>query len=155
MLNYSMVPLRRGLGQAQVVAAITPYHVTVVDKRGNPFENAQVIVHAGGGQVFGYTDAHGTVTFPSLPEGDLEADIVLESGLKVHMKGNTGSDMFVDLPVCAPVPLLSKTEMVVLAGGALLAGAGFLFKVNALEVVGELAVGGGIFSAIYRNSCAW
>lgn len=152
MLSYAIVPLRR-IGQ--VIQALSPYHITVIDKRGNPFEEAQVIVRAGGGQVFGYTDKDGLVTFPSLPEGDLEAVVVLKSGLKVTQKGNTNSDMFVELPVCAPVPFLSKTEIVVLLGGAALAGAGFLLKVNALEVVGELAVGGGIFSAIYRNSCGW
>lgn len=129
--------------------------MTVLDKRGNPYENAQVVVHVGGGTVSGFTDAAGLATFSGLPQGGLEVVVVLPSSLKITQQGNTKSDMFVEVPVCAPVPLISKTEIVALLGGAALVGSGYLFKIGPLKVVGELAVGGGIFSAIYRNSCTW
>lgn len=159
MLKYALVQLGspRRMGQA-ATASLSPFHVSVVDKRGNPFGNAQILIRTGSGgrgEVYGYTDARGTATFPSVPDGDIEVVAVLENGMKVTQKGHTKSDMFIEIPVCAPVPFLTKTELVVLVGGAALAGAGYLTKAGTLEVVGELIFGGGVFSAIYRNSCAW
>jgi hypothetical protein len=152
MLKYGIVPVRR-IGQQMTREIPVPFYVSVVDKRGNPFVNAQIMVGPSG--AFGYTDSHGKATLLNVPSGDVEVVAVLAGGMKVTQKGNTRSDMFIELPICAPMPLLTKTEIIVLVGGAAIAGAGFLWKLSPLEAIGELAIGGGIFSAIYRNSCDW
>lgn len=150
MHNLRPFPIR--LGQLQAAT----FHVTVHDKRGNPFAGAHVTVMPDGGAASdGETDERGIATFANLPVGAVTATVNLPNDLRVSRKGDTSSDLMIEVPICAPVPLLTKTEGIVLAAGAVLSVVGWTSKQEGVSVVGELLLGGGIFSAIYRNSCSW
>jgi hypothetical protein len=139
---------------SQVVAP-APFKVSVSDARGNPFPGVRIeISAAGGGKISGTTDASGIAAFPSLPPGDFEA-VFYYDGMSLRRKGRSDETLFVEIPVCAPAPLLTKTEIASLAAGSLLAGAGFLWKLEVLTVVGEVVFGAAAFTAIYRHSCNW
>lgn len=149
----NLIPIR--LAQALPFQAVT-FHVTVHDKRGNPFPGARVSVLPDGGASYeGETDSHGIATFQGLPRGGVSATVELPNDLRISRKGDTDGDLMIEVPICAPVPLVTTAEGVAMGAGAILAVIGWTTKSEAPEILGELLVGGGIFSVIYRNSCSW
>jgi len=129
-----------------------PFTVVVVDPRGAPFKGARVTIQ--GQAVPIDTDSDGVAVFPSAPSGNVTAQVEVD-GYKLIKQGSSDQTLFVTVPVCADGPLLTNTEIIALLLGGAIAGAGFYTKHRALETVGELVFGGGVFTIIYRHSCRW
>lgn len=128
-----------------------PFRVVVTDVRGTPFRGVSVAV-SGAGQAV--TDAEGTASFGTPPSP--EADVTLRIGDLVSRKhARTDETLFVQLPICAPPRLLTNTEIVAILVGGSMTGAGLYWNVQGLQIVGEIVLGGALFTAIYRHSCNW
>lgn len=130
----------------------SPLTVVVVDPRGTPFSDAQITLQGQAMPV--HTNSAGVATFPSAPAG--EAIVQVRIGqFTLRAKGPTDQTLFITVPICAPGPLLTGTELVALILGAAAAAGGVLGKRRPLEMLGEVLVGAGIFTAVYRHSCRW
>lgn len=128
----------------------SPYHVVVADPRGAPWKGATVTING----ISQTTDGNGVASFPSVPVGYVDARIQIGE-FNIDGKGSSDSTLFVTVPICAEGPLLTNTELVALAAGSALTAAGFHWKQGVLKIVGETLLAGGIFTAIYRQSCRW
>lgn len=130
----------------------TPFLVVVVDSRGNPYPGARVTIQ---GQAMPQTtDQDGVAAFPPISPGQVVANVQI-GDLKVNGAGNSDSTLFVTVPVCAPGPFLAKTEIVALIAGGAMTFGGLKWKRPGIQIVGELLLGGAIFSSLYRASCRW
>lgn len=133
------------------LAAGSPLTVVVVDPRGTPFSGAQVTLQGQAMPVS--TDSSGIASFTA-PAGDVVVQVKV-AGFTLRARGTTDQTLFVTVPVCAPGPILTITEMVaMLVGGSAVIG-GMVYKKRAAEMFGEILVGASVFNAIFRNSCRW
>lgn len=130
----------------------SPLIVVVVDPRGTPFSDAAVTLQ--GQTVPVKTDSNGVALFPSAPAGDATVQVKIGDFI-LKARGSTDQTLFVSVPICAPGPLLTGTEIVALLLGGVAAVSGLVYKKRAAEMLGEVLVGAAVFNAIYRNSCRW
>ncbi len=129
-----------------------PLRVVVIDPRGTPFAGAQVTLQ--GQSVPAKTDSSGVALFQSAPAGDAVVQVKV-GDFTVKARGSTDQTLFVTVPICAPGPLLTGTELLaLLLGGAATVG-GILGKRRPVEMLGEVLIGAGIFTVVYRHSCRW
>jgi hypothetical protein len=135
--------------------------VAVADIRGNPWPGAQVEVQIPGSKtpLIAVTDRDGIAV--------IEAPDTVGRGVEVHVQAGvysswntwtgaqaaSGETLFVVLPVRGPEPLVTLTELAALLAGGAGVAAGYFWKLNALQVGGEVLIGASIFTAIYRHSC--
>lgn len=157
--------LRRSfvLGQSDVPAALPSNTVTlaivVTDVKGDPFRDATVTARLRSGILDSRkTDAEGVALFTTPPVSE-PLSIRVESGALVAERKipadsvNAGETLFVQLPVDRPEAILTPLEIgTLLLGGAAMAG-GTYYKVDPLKLAGEILLGAGIFTAIYRHGC--
>lgn len=140
----------------------SPFRVVVTDPRGIPFRGAGVITQTGT-VLSEKTDSDGIASF----DGDsLEAQLPKSSGkqvvqvrvtigdMEIVREGPLDETLFVQIPVCAPQPLLTASELLSFALGSALVGAGLYWKVTPLQIVGEVLFGAAVFTAVYRHSCS-
>lgn len=147
-----LVPIRLGGGPRLAQLTASPFTVVVSDPRGTPFKGVQVTIQ---GQAMPQTtDENGRATFPSVPVGQVIANVQV-GDLRMPAAGNSDSTLFVTMPICADGPILTKTELLAILVGGGLAGAGFYWKQGPLKMVGEVILGAAVFTAIYRSSCRW
>jgi hypothetical protein len=143
-------PIRLGgTGLGQITA---PLVVVVVDPRGTPFSGAQVTLQ--GRAMPEATNSSGIAKFGDVPAGQAVVQVKVGDYL-LRAQGSTDQTLFVTVPVCAPGPLLSGTEIVALVLGIAATAGGVVKKYRSLEVLGEIFIGGAIWTSIYRHSCRW
>lgn len=144
-----LAPVRLSSFRLSQGASLT---VVVVDPRGTPFSDASVTLQ--GRAMPEKTNGAGVATFSSVPLGEVIVQIRIGAYV-LRARGTTDETLFVTVPVCAPGPFLTGTELVaLLLGGAATAG-GIFMKKRALEMLGEILIGAGAFTAVYRHSCRW
>lgn len=167
MIPFS--PVQTPVGRAIMVRAAfhlgqarAPFRVVVTDPRGIPFPGAVVLIQAGT-TLSGKTDSDGVAVFDGAA---VEAQVSRGGGqpivpvritvgdLETVREGPLDQTLFVQIPVCAPQPLLTTPELVSFALGAGLVGAGLHWKLNPLQIIGEVLFGAAVFTAVYRHSCS-
>lgn len=135
------------MGQA---AGGIPLRVMVTDINGRAVAGAEVTA----GAVRLQDAGHGLYT-GDVPAGPLR--IVVRKGEQLVAKdvaeSAADSNVYVQIPVCMPQPLLTTAELVALLGAGALTGAGFYWKVDGLKLTGEVLFGAAAFTAIHRLSC--
>lgn len=164
-------PAGASLRLAQAAAGGVRVRIAVVDVDGKPVEGATVTARVsdyvyegatppGAGSDRGETDSRGIfeARFVGPLAGAAEVDILVEKGpYAVTAKGTVDQGnrgvIFVVLPVCLPQPFLTKPELVSLLAAAALTAAGFYWKVQPLQITGEVFFGAVVFTALYRLSC--
>lgn len=157
MLSLAQKHVRstRWLGQApaRTVRAV------VVDMRGRSISGAEVSAWSNGTMVASaVTDSSGQVQLP-LTTGSYDIRTIFGSERYVFWSQvsdttlGRGGDIFIEVPVCSSQPLLTTSEAITLGLGAVVACAGFYYKVDAAKVTGEVLLGAAVFTAIYRMSC--
>jgi hypothetical protein len=130
----------------------THYLVVVTDPRGNPYPGARVTLQ---GQALPQTtNADGVAAFPAVSPGQVIANVQV-GDLKVNGAGSADATLFVTVPVCAPGPFLSNTEIIALIGGGAMTFGGLKWKSPGIQTVGEIFLGAAVFSCLYRASCRW
>lgn len=133
------------------------FSVVVTDVKGDPFEGARVTASRGGTDLGAMqTDSHGVAVFNSSPGQDpvqvrIDATPYVARRTLSADAANSGETLFVELPVDRPEPLLTAIEICTLLAGAGAVGAGFYYKAEALKLAGEIILGAGIFTTIYRH----
>jgi len=148
-----------GADPAPAPAGIS-FAVVVTDVKGDPFSGATVVARQAGA-VFDTrkTDSDGIAMFTiGAPVSErveirVEADgLVAERKIAIDSV-NAGETLFVQLPVDRPEAILTPIEIgtLLLGGGATFAGV--YYKMEALQLAGEILLGAGIFTAIYRHGC--
>lgn len=138
------------LGQAAPL-----FRVVVTDDHGRPVRGVRVEVTPSGTSDSGgqTTGSDGVASFAPTAS---EVTVTLRVGdLVTRRRARTDETLFVQLPICAPEPLLTKTEIAALLAGGVIAGAGFHWKLEPLQILGEVVFGAAAFTAIYRHSCNW
>lgn len=152
------------LGQSDAAAPAAPpaavsFAVVVTDVKGDPFEDATVTARLHGAVLdTRKTDSEGVAIFTTAPV-DERIEIRVESGplvaeRKIPIESvNAGETLFVQLPVDRPEAILTPIEIGTLLIGAGAMGAGAYYKVDALKLAGEILLGAGIFTTIYRHGC--
>jgi len=129
-----------------------PLTIVVVDPRGVPFSGAEVTLQ--GASLPSKTDSRGVVTFPAALSG--EAVVQVQVGdFTVKARGPADQTLFVTVPICSPGPLITIPELGALVLGGAAAIIGMQRKNRAIETLGEVLIGAGIFTAVYRHSCRW
>lgn len=146
----NLVPVR--LAGTQLGQGAMPLTVVVVDPRGTPFLGAKVTLQ--GRATPEQTNSSGVAVFEGVPAGDALVQVNV-GGFTLRAKGPVNETLFVTVPVCAPGPILTGTEIVALLVGGAAAIGGLIYKKRAAEMLGEVLVGASVFNAIYRNSCRW
>lgn len=145
------------LGQAGV-----PFRVVVTDPRGIPFPGATVLIQAGT-PLSTKTDSNGVAVFDgaavetqvSRGSGQQVVQVRITVGdLETLREGPLDQTLFVQIPVCAPQPLLTTPELISFALGGGLVAAGLHWKLNPLQIIGEVLFGAAVFTAVYRHSCS-
>lgn len=144
-----MLPTVR-LAGSRLSQASAPFQVVVVDPMGAPFSGALVTLQ--GEPVPVKTDSSGVARFTYGSSGEVVA-VVQVGDFTVRARGRGDETLFVKVPVCSPGPLITTAELVVLLLGAGAAAVGAARKQRAIETVGEVLLGAGIFTAVYRHSC--
>lgn len=118
----NLVPVRLAgtlLGQGEQLT------VVVVDPRGTPFSGAQVTLQ--GRAMPEKTNSSGIATFHDVPAGDAIIQVKV-GGFTLRARGSTDETLFVTVPVCAPGPILTGTEVVALLVGGAAALGGLVWK---------------------------
>jgi hypothetical protein len=145
------------LGQTRV-----PFRVVVVDLRGVAFRGATVVIETPDA-LLGKTDSNGMASFDGT---QIEAQLQRNNGkkavpvrvmigdLEITRDGPLDETLFIQVPLCAPQPFLTTSELITLALGGALVGAGMHLKASPLQVVGEVLFGAAVFTAVYRHSCS-
>ena len=156
-VRVRQVPLARWAPArlAQVAPSSQGWKVVVTDSRGNPFFGVTVTL-SDGSQVTGQevTDSDGVASFTFSPKG--KVTVTLDwNGVRVVKEGDPSQTLFVDIPICGPAKLLTKTEILAILTGSAMAAGGSYWKLSALSTTGEIIVGAALFTAIYRHSCVW
>jgi hypothetical protein len=157
--TLSFRPINLGgrlLGQERVQPPVEiPFRVVVTDIRGNAFRDANVTTYVNGQQLYDVaTDAHGSAAFPGLKGGVITVRVEAGGYVATRKVENTDETLFISLPVCAPQPFLTTTEIVILAAGGAMVATGMHWKgLDAIKMLGELGLGAAVFSAVYRHSC--
>lgn len=161
-LSWRPVPLRLvprpsrpsyGLGQP-MPNVLT---VEVVDVSGKPVKEAKVELRGPSSEArIGQTDSHGRVQF-DVGSGpyDIRAthdDLVVIKTVSTEEIAK-GATVFMQFPVCIFDPLIRPVDFLIFATAAGMIVAGSHFKVKALEMTGEIALGAAIFGFIYRLQC--
>lgn len=147
------------LGQERLQPPVEiPFRVVVTDIRGNAFGDAKITAYVNGQQLYEVTtDSHGVAAVPLAPgvSGGVITVRVEAGGYVVNRKiENTDDTLFISLPVCAPQPFLTTTEVVIMVTAGAMVGAGSHWKqYGFLKMLGELGLGAAVFSAVYRHSC--
>ena len=152
-------PFMLGADPAPSPAQLT-FAVVVTDVKGDPFAGANVIARQAG-VVFDTrkTDSEGVAIFTLAGPVSERVEIRVEADnlvaeRKIPMDSvNAGETLFVQLPVDRPEAILTPLEIgtLLLGGGATFAGV--YYKMEALKLAGEILLGAGIFTAIYRHGC--
>jgi hypothetical protein len=129
--------------------------VEVVDISGKPVKDAAVELRGADVQS-GKTDHHGRVEF-NVGSGPYDARATYD-GLVVVKTVTTeeiskGATVFLQFPICILDPLFRPVDFIIFATAAGMIVAGSHFKVKALEMTGEIALGAAIFGFIYRLQC--
>lgn len=165
MIAHAYVPVRpllfgpRPLSLGQSMPA--SFRVVVTDPRGVPFRDAQVTIGAQG-SLSARTDSSGIAVFDGLGvarevPGSLNSMFPVRitfGDLSLVRDGSLDQTLFVQIPMCAPQPLLALPELISFAAGTAFIGAGLKWKIRPLQVVGEVLFGAAIFTAVYRHSCS-
>lgn len=157
-----LAPLVRAQSSFHLGQGRSPFRVVVTDAQGVPFRGATVLTLTRT-VLSAKTDSAGVASF----DGDaLEAEIPKSAGrqivqvrvtigdLETQREGPLDETLFVQIPVCAPQPFLTTPELISFALGSALVGAGLYWKVNPLQIVGEVLFGAAVFTAVYRHSCS-
>jgi hypothetical protein len=131
--------------------------VEVVDISGKPVKDAAVDLRGTSGDVqTGKTDGHGRAQF-NVGAGAYEVRATYDE--LVVAKDVSPDDIrkgvttFLQFPVCILDPLIRPVDFIIFATAAGMIVAGSHFKVKALEMTGEIALGAAIFGFIYRLQC--
>lgn len=134
-------PWRPTLGQAEAL------EVVVVDAGGTPVKNALV----SGGGVSGYTDDDGIVKLAISGRSTVTLTIQKDEYRYEEMVQPTASmPVYVTLPVTIRPNGIKTAEIAVFVAGIGLVGAGAIWKLDPLKMVGEIVVSAVIFAMIYR-----
>jgi Carboxypeptidase regulatory-like domain len=163
-LSWRPIPLRLvpgpsrrsyGLGQSQM----RPLVVEVVDITGNPVNGATVEIAGSGpnGTTANIvTDKKGQAVANVAPGNyTLRAtynDLVIVKKISQE-EMLSGATAFLQFPVCIHGPLFRPIDLAIFGAAASMIVAGSHFKVKALEMTGEIALGAAIFGFIYRLQC--
>lgn len=148
------------MGQASLESSpATAWAVVVTDVKGDPFSGAKVIARQRGVPFATQeTDADGAAIF-STPPVTASIEIRVEAGKLVAERkispdsANSGETLFVQLPIDRPEPILTPLEIGTLLLGAGALGSGIYYKTEGLRLAGEILLGAGVFTAIYRHGC--
>lgn len=161
-LSWRPMPLRLqssasrpsyGLGQAPMNVLM----VEVVDVSGKAVKDTLLELHStSGDSQTGQTDAHGRAKFNVGPGPyDIRAThddlVVVKTVTSDEIR--KGATAFLQFPVCIMDPLIRPVDFLIFATAAGMIVAGSHFKVKALEMTGEIALGAAIFGFIYRLQC--
>lgn len=161
-VSWRPIPLRLHLGSPRPSYGLgqpLPSLLTVeaVDVSGKPVKDAEVELRGPSGEVqTGRTDSHGKVKF-NVSQGPHEIRTTYED--LVVLKDLTSEDIqkgataFVQFPVCILDPIIRPIDFLIFGTAAGMIVAGSHFKVKALEMTGEIALGAAIFGLIYRLQC--
>lgn len=160
MLTYSRPPLQPavrfapGYSLGQVLSA--GFQVVVTDPAGRPFR-AIVTLDVPGGAAAN-TDSSGVATFDGAAamqatRGGKVPISIVANGLVIKREVPVDQTAFIVIPMCAPQPIVTVSELIAFAAGATLVGAGMYLKKSPLQVAGEVLFGAAIFTAVYRHSC--
>jgi hypothetical protein len=153
MIDYRALPIRlsgpvprppRALAQAA-----PSWSVVITDPNGLPFPGAEVSIEGG---VPVRTDSRGVAVFPNPGSGSRTVRIRVE-GFDLVREGRGYETLFVQVPICAPQVFLTPPEILAVAVGAAMVGAGLYWKLNPVQIVGEILFGAAAFTAVYRHSC--
>lgn len=129
------------------------FRVVVVDIRGNPFRDARVSISSGGKPLYDVsTGSGGEASAPV--EGPVDVRVDTDRYSVVRRGVRTDETLFVTLPVCAPAPIVSGTELGLFALAGAMAWSGKRWKSGLLQIGGEVLFGAVVFTAVYRNACA-
>jgi hypothetical protein len=153
--QVALIPVRTAM-LGQPPSTIT---VAVADPVGRPFHEALVtLLDAQGGAIAAeLTDSSGRATLaptagmPASVRVEADGTVIEETVLRDAAR--RGLTIFVRVPVCASQAFLTPVEIGAGMAGVALAGAGFLWKIEPLQVAGELFLGAAAFTAIFRHSC--
>lgn len=159
-LSWRPVPLRLvprpsrpsyGLGQPLQNVLL----IEVVDISGKPVKDTTVELRGADVQT-GKTDSHGRVEF-SVGSGPYDAratydDLVVVKTVSTEEIAKDAT-VFLQFPICIFDPLIRPVDFLIFATAAGMIVAGSHFKVKALEMTGEIALGAAIFGFIYRLQC--
>lgn len=158
----AMIPatgLRRAFLGQPAPASPASFAVVVTDVKGDPFSGADVIARYQGAVLDAKkTDSEGIAIF-TVPGVSGKMEIRVEAGplvaeRKLPMDSvNAGETLFVQLPVDRPEAILTPIEIGTLLLGAAAIGAGAYYKTESLRLAGEILLGAGIFTTIYRHGC--
>jgi hypothetical protein len=130
-----------------------PFRVVVVDPTGVPFSGAQVTLQGASVPVKTDSDGVATFTFGSMAG---EAVVQVQVGdYTLKARGPADQTLFVTVPIAAPGPIVTVVELAALALGTVATVYGLTKKQRATATVGEVLLGAGIFTAVYRHSCRW
>ena len=134
-------PWRPSLGQAATL------EVVVVDADGAPVKNALV----SGSGVSGYTDDAGIVKL-ALPARSTVTLTVQKDEYRYEemVQPASSAPVYLTLPVHIRPNGIKTAEIVIFVAGIGLVGAGAIWKLDPLKMVGEIVVSAVIFAMIYR-----
>lgn len=148
-LGAVMRPARPSLGQVSP----SVLSVEVVDISGKPIPGATVEVL---GQQTAQTDGHGKAIF-NVPAGPHNIRATYDDMVVVKSISSDelrqGATAFIEFPACIMGPLLRPIDLAIFAAAGGMIWAGSHFKVKALEMTGEVALGAAVFGFIYRLQC--
>lgn len=160
MASWRPMPLRVQLGRSRLSEPVgqplpNVLVVEVVDVSGKAVKDAAVELRGVDVQT-GKTDSHGRVKF-NVGSGpyDLRAtydDLVVIKTVTTEEIAK-GATVFLQFPICILDPLIRPVDFLIFATAAGMIVAGSHFKVRALEMTGEIALGAAIFGFIYRLQC--
>lgn len=141
------------LGQSVSQSMLT---VDVVDVTGKPIPEADVEVRGAGPVQTGKTDQHGRVDF-AVQQGPLDVraivhDLVVTKEVTSE-ELKKGATAFMQFPICVTGPIVRPIDLLIFGTAGAMIAAGSHFKIRALEMTGEVALGAAMFGLIYRLSC--
>lgn len=139
----------RGLGQVAPAGMTTNFQVVVIDVNGTPVAGA--LVTANGGQAT-YTDDSGIARFSIA--GGRSIDLTAKTGeyaiSKTVQWESADIPAYISFPIRIQTDIVKTAEMVAFVAGVGLIGAGYVWKLDPLKIVGEIVTGAIVFAMIYR-----
>jgi hypothetical protein len=145
--NWAPKAWRPALGQAADASA-TNLKVVVIDAAGNPVNEALVTV----GSASAYTDAAGVARLSTANPGALRITATFGDYVTTKLAQWESADMplYVAFPVIIRTEAVRTPELIAFVAGLGLIGAGYVWKLDPLKIVGELVTGAIVFAMIYR-----